>query len=132
MQKEYTAQETELADIRRKAGALKKVREKEKADRHFVLEARYELFYEAQEVANQFLESAFIEARLLAPRPEKAADTPAPLRPFKYYRDNHGQPVFKANGTCRGPDVPSEQRCNEGSPAASRPGPVEPVHEERR
>jgi hypothetical protein len=69
----------ELAEIGKEIRSLDTRKEGEAADqqrRHTCLHAHYRVFLEAQKMANHFLESAFVDARLLSALSRRAADMP--------------------------------------------------------
>ncbi|KAM0700232.1 hypothetical protein Q7P35_011952 [Cladosporium inversicolor] len=84
----FAALERKLPEISKKIADLEKLKREEEADQqhHQVsLQARYKAFYEAQRVVNCYLESAFVDARLMPSTTDRATDTPTSLGQFTLY-----------------------------------------------
>lgn len=86
----FAALERKLPEINKRIADLENLKREEEADqqhRQNCLQARYKAFYEAQRVVNCYLESAFVDARLVSPSTEREKDTPTSLGQFTLYYD---------------------------------------------
>ena len=76
----FAALEKQFPEISKKIEIVENLRSEEAADeqhRQTCLQASYKDFFEAQRVVNRYLESAFVDARLMSPSAERIIDTPA-------------------------------------------------------